>query len=112
MPDRSDHERLLDILEEAAVIERAISGIAFDTFSSDALLQRGVLHALQTIGEAANYLSDASMTQIADVPWPAIRGMRNRIVHGYFGLDMMAVWRTAKEDVPALTAAIQNSGLV
>jgi uncharacterized protein with HEPN domain len=52
------------------------------------------------------------MAKLPATPWQQIRGMRNRIVHGYFGLDMGAVWLTATNDVPALAKAIRDAGLV
>lgn len=112
MPDRPDHDRLLDILEEADVLAAALSSETEESFASAPVLQRAVLHMLQTIGEAANYLSDAATATMPNVPWPQIRGMRNRIVHGYFGIDLGAVWRTAREEAPALAEAIRKSGLV
>ena len=58
MPERGDIDRLLDILEEQELLESAILGKTFEEFDGDAVLQRAVLHMLQTIGEAANYLSE------------------------------------------------------
>jgi uncharacterized protein with HEPN domain len=65
---------------------------------------------LQTNGEAANHLSDETTALLPGVPWPEIRGMRNRIVHGYFGIDLGAVWRTAEKDVPDLVRVIKANG--
>lgn len=111
MPDRVDQDWLLDILEEADLMASALSGSGQAGFQSDPVLQRAVLHMLQTIGEAAGQLSPAAIARISDVPWQQIRGMRNRIMHGYFGLDMAAVWLTATTDVPHLAARIRASGL-
>jgi uncharacterized protein with HEPN domain len=112
MPDRRDVDWLLDILDECDLLTRALDGLTFDAFDRDPILQRAVLHMLQTIGEAANSLSPESLAAMPDTPWPQIRGMRNRIVHGYFGIDLGAVWRTAREEAPVLAAAIRGSGLV
>ena len=112
MPDRGDSEWLLDMLEEADLLAAAVSSRSIDQFSTDKVLQRAVLHMLQTIGEAANHLSSATLAAIPTVPWQQIRGLRNRIVHGYFGLDLNAVWLTATMEAPRLAAAIRNSGLV
>lgn len=112
MPDRPDRDRLLDILEEIAIIEKALDGYTPERFVEDGIAQRVVLHALQTIGEAANNISDATRQTISNAPWPRIRGLRNRIVHGYFGLDLGAIWRTATEDAPALREMIEQSGLL
>ena len=55
MPDRSQRDRLLDILDKAKVIADALDGVSLETFAADPILQRAVLHALQTIGEAAKW---------------------------------------------------------
>ncbi|HWA20961.1 MAG TPA: DUF86 domain-containing protein [Caulobacterales bacterium] len=111
MPDRPDSDRLLDILDEIAIIEKALRGLSYEEFLADEVKRHAVLHALQTIGEAANYISDATLAKMPDAPWAQIRGMRNRIVHGYFGIDSLAVWRTATEETPALRQTISQSGL-
>jgi uncharacterized protein with HEPN domain len=110
MPDRLDDDWLLDILEECDLIARAIAGRDFAAFDADPILQRAVLHMLQTIGEAAGQLSDVVLDRTPDVPWREMRGMRNRIVHGYFGLDMNAVWLTASDDIPMLATALRRAG--
>ena len=112
MPDRTDTDWLLDILEEADLIATATNGRTFEQFSADLVLQRAVLHMLQTIGEAANHLSPATLTTMAAIPWPLVRGLRNRIVHGYFGLDLGAVWLTATTEAPRLATAVRASGLI
>jgi uncharacterized protein with HEPN domain len=111
MPSRRDQDWLLDILEEADLISTAIAGRSQAEFQSDPILQRAILHMLQTIGEASGQLSPEAIARIPDVPWPQIRGMRNRIVHGYFGLDMAAVWLTATTDVAHLADRVRASGL-
>jgi uncharacterized protein with HEPN domain len=112
MPERSQADRLKDILDEAAILAEAVAGKDISDLQADPVLQRAVLHILQTIGEAAAHLSADTTAAVPGPPWPDIRGMRNRIVHGYFGLDLGAVWRTAREDVPALADSIKKSGLL
>ncbi len=111
MPSRTDEDWLLDILEETDLVASALKGRSQAEFLADPILQRAVLHMLQTIGEAAGQLSPEAIASISRVPWPQIRGMRNRIVHGYFGLDMAAVWLTATSDVPNLAERVRASGL-
>lgn len=111
MPSRTDRDWLLDMLEEADLLATAIAGKSETDFLADAVLQRAVLHMLQTIGEAASQLAPPTLAAIAGVPWQQVRGMRNRIVHGYFGLDLGAVWLTAISDVPDLAAKVRASGL-
>ncbi|MFC4725066.1 DUF86 domain-containing protein [Glycocaulis abyssi] len=111
MPERGDHDWLADILDEAALARQLTQSMDYEAFAADPFAQRALLHMLQTIGEAAGKLSPETLSALPDLPWPDIRGMRNRIVHGYFGIDMEAVWRTASEDLPELETAIRSSGL-
>ena len=108
MPERGDRDRLEDNLEEAAFIANALNDIDAATFQSDETLQRAVLHALQTIGEASTGLSDQTRSGIPSVPWTQVHAMRNRIVHGYFGIDLEAVWLTAIHDVPKMVAPVRE----
>ena len=64
---------------------------------------------LMQIGELAkNTLSDDAKNQIGSIPWKQIYGMRNRIVHGYSGVDMLIVWDTIRDDLPALGDEIKK----
>jgi uncharacterized protein with HEPN domain len=70
------------------------------------------LYNIQIIGEAVNHLSDDIKTANPQIPWTLIKGMRNRLIHEYFGTDLPLVWNTIKNDLPGLTKelkAIQNS---
>ena len=75
------------------------------TFEADTRTQDAVLHSLRVIGEAANKIRSAApefVAQHPDVPWDLMCGMRNRIVHDYFEIDLEVVWRTVKQDLPSL----------
>lgn len=98
---RDDRERLLDIQEAIARIERyAARGRA--AFEQDELIQTWVIHHLQIIGEAARALSAARKQQHPEVPWSQIAGMRNILVHHYFGIDAAVVWAVVERDLPSL----------
>ncbi len=97
-----DRERSEHILAAAKEIESFINGKTFEDFKNDRLLQRGVEKDLEIIGEAANKLSEHTHKELPRIPWKAIIGMRNILVHVYFELDLETVWKTAKEDIPPL----------
>ena len=63
---------------------------------------------IQVAGEAANQLSDSIRNQHPDIPWKGIIGMRNVLVHQYFGLDLCEIWDTVTDDLPFLTIKIQQ----
>ena len=66
------------------------------------MIQTWVLYHLQIIGEAARALSPEFTGQYAEVPWPRIVGMRNILVHNYFGIDVAIVWSVVERDLPSL----------
>ena len=98
---RADRERLLDILEAIDNIARyAARGEA--EFNRDELIQTWILHHVQIIGEAGGGLSEQFRAEHADIPWTQIIGMRNILVHHYFGIDKDAVWAVVQQDLPDL----------
>jgi len=104
---RSDRERLLDIQEAIGRIERyAVQGR--EAFEQDELIQTWIVHHLQIIGEAARGLSEESRTANQQVPWNQIIGMRNILVHHYFGIDEPVVWSVVENHLQALKSAVQQ----
>ncbi len=104
---RSERERLLDILEAIERIEKyAEEGKA--AFEADELIQTWIVHHITIIGEACRSLSDDFQAYYANVPWADIIGMRNILVHHYFGIDTEAVWSVVERDIPTLKMNIQN----
>jgi uncharacterized protein with HEPN domain len=98
---RDERERLLDILEAIERIERYTEeGKA--KFESDELIQTWVVHHITIIGEACRALSNEFKARHASVPWADIVGMRNILVHQYFGIDVEAVWSVVEQDIPEL----------
>jgi uncharacterized protein with HEPN domain len=59
------------------------------------------------IGEAANAIPEHVIASSPDIPWVDVRGMRNRIAHEYFGVDLMVLWQTVNEDLPQLRLAFE-----
>lgn len=108
MPKRDDGVLLRDILDAIGQIESYLVGATFQTFCETPLLQDDVMHRLEVIGEASRNLSDAFLEQHPDIPWQDIIGMRNRIAHAYFTVDLRAVWETAVTDIPALAEWIES----
>ena len=105
---RSDHERLLDILEAIQRIEKR-SPDDKQSLEADELVQTWVLHHLRILGEAVRALSADFREGHRDFPWSGIIGMRNILVHHYFEIDTDAVWWVLKMDLPALKAKVQNA---
>ena len=98
---RDDRERVLDILEAIERIQK-ISVRGREYFYNDEMAQVWVIHHLQIIGEAVRGISPEFRTANPDIPWSDIVGMRNVLVHHYFGIDRNAVWNVVEHDLPAL----------
>ncbi|GER81258.1 MAG: DUF86 domain-containing protein [Chloroflexota bacterium] len=104
---RSDRERLLDILEAIERIEKyAEEGRG--AFEADELIQTWVVHHITIIGEACRSLPAEFQARYSNVPWADIVGMRNILVHHYFGIDTDAVWGVVEHDIPELKMNIQE----
>lgn len=103
---RSERERLLDIMEAIERIEKyAARGKA--AFLEDELIQNWMVNHIALIGEACRALPVEFQASHADVPWADIIGMRNLLVHHYFGIDAEAVWSVVERDLPELKMSIQ-----
>ncbi|SDF24142.1 Uncharacterized conserved protein, contains HEPN domain [Methanolobus vulcani] len=83
---------LTDIIEAIDEIEEFTSGIDFSEFLNDRKTQKAVVKNIEVIGEAAKNVPDEIKTSYAYIPWRVIAGMRDRLAHGYFGIDYAIVW--------------------
>ena len=99
---RDDISTVIDILKACARIQEFVSGFERETFVLDARTQSAVIHQILIVGEAVGRLSHSFRDINDDIPWHAIIGMRNRLIHGYDVVDVDEVWNTAIRDIPEL----------
>jgi uncharacterized protein with HEPN domain len=104
---RDDRERLLDIQEAIADIQKYAQH-GRKEFEKQELIQTWIIHHLLILGEAASALSDSFREQHPDIPWSKITGMRNVLVHNYFGIDLDVVWSVVETDLPPLKRYIEE----
>ena len=102
MKKRDDTVYLLDILDAIGQIETYLEGIAYDCFRQDRMRRDAVVRQLEIIGEASRDLSQAFLNRHPEIPWQDIIGMRHKIAHDYFIVDIRVVWDTAKNDLAPL----------
>ena len=102
-----DDAYLLDMLLAAREARGFVSSLDIDEFRSDRMVQLAVVKAIEIIGEAASRISETFADDHPDIPWHAIVGMRNRLVHDYAGIDLDRVWETVNNDVPELIAVLE-----
>jgi uncharacterized protein with HEPN domain len=105
-PDETVYLR--HILDATARAESYLRGIDEATFSKNTLIQDGVIRQIEIMGEAAKHVSEELQAKYAHVPWQDIAGMRDKLIHDYFGVDIEKVWLTAKEDLPILEVEIKR----
>lgn len=95
-----------DICTSIDDIETYTNVLTFEQFVLARQIQHAVLFNLQIIGETANHLDSTVRNTYTFVPWSKMIGMRNVIVHGYFGINLEMIWRTVTDDLPKLRSQI------
>ena len=78
------------------------------TFLGDRMRQDAVIRKLEIIGEAVKKLSHGTKSRAPEIPWKQIAGMRDRLTHDYFGVDLVLVWTTIERELPRLKAAVDT----
>jgi len=104
----ADLVRLKHMLDAANEIVEFTMQKTQDDFSLDRKLQLSVVHLLEIIGEAGSGVSGEVQHKYTQMPWKSIIGMRNRLIHGYFDIDLIIVWKTATEDIPPLVKKLEK----
>ena len=97
-----------DIRESIDRIEEYTEGMSLEDFSKDRKSVDAVARNLQIIGEAANRLPDEFKKSHSNIEWHKVVGMRHRIVHEYFGVDIQIVWRVLQKDLPELRRSLSR----
>lgn len=97
-----------DMIEFAEKVQSFTDGMDQDTFVSDALTYDATLRNLELIGEAATHIPDAVRETYPEIPWRTIVSTRNRIAHGYLGIDNDIIWDIIQNDVPALLLSLRQ----
>ncbi len=97
---------LKHIADACAQIGEYLDGKNLQDFKKTQLLQDGVVRQMQIIGQASKLLSEKTRKLLASIDWMGVIGMRNKLVHEYFGVDLKTVWDSANKDVPELKEAV------
>jgi len=105
---KDDIVYLNHIIDAISRIEEYVHGLTYDDFIENYLIQDGVIRQIQVIGEATKKISDNTREKYPEIPWKDIAGMRDKLIHDYFGIDLDAVWDTVEKDIPVLKDEIQT----
>lgn len=107
MKRRDDSVYLRHILDAIEAIGDYLQGVGEEEFKRTPMIQDAVIRQIEIIGEAAKRLSPPLRNTHSGIPWQDIAGMRDKLIHGYFGVDVATVWLTATRDIPELRTGIQ-----
>jgi uncharacterized protein with HEPN domain len=102
MSNRSDDLLVLDIIESIEAIFSYTKGVTEEAFIANREKSDAVIRNIEVIGEAAGNLSLTFQEQHSEIPWHQIIGMRNRLIHGYFGISLKIIWQVVTVDLPVL----------
>lgn len=108
MSRRADSERLKDIQEAIQRIESYAGGMSYEDFLGDIKTQDAVIRNIEIIGEAVKGVSEAARETLTSIPWRNIAGMRDRLIHDYFGVNLDIVWQVASQELPHLATALME----
>lgn len=105
---KDDLVYLRHILDAINRIEEYTSEVEYEKFMNTKLIQAGVIREIEIIGEATKKLNQEFKGKYDGIPWKKIAGMRDKLIHDYFGVDLDAVWDTIEKDIPGLKVEIIN----
>ena len=105
---RKDKVYLRHILDAVSDIKRFMKGLTKEEFFENKEKQYAVLRALEIIGEATKNLSKEMKAEHSEIQWSDIAGMRDKLIHQYFGVNLDLVWETVKKNLPELGKQISE----
>ena len=108
MAKRGDKLYLKDISDSIRKIEKYTQNLNYNKFSNNLLIIDAVVRNLEIIGEASKNLSKEIKILYPEIPWQEMAGMRNKVIHEYFGVNLKIVWKTIKKRIPEVKPKIKE----
>jgi len=105
---REYKDYITDIIEAIESIEKFTEGFTFEDFKKDDKTISAVIRKLEIIGEAVKKIPASVRNKNKQIPWKKMAGIRDKLIHEYFGVNIKVVWRTIKEDLPKVKPLIKE----
>jgi uncharacterized protein with HEPN domain len=102
-----DRVRVMHMIDAGELVAHFVDGRQRADLDHDKMLLFAIVRAIEIIGEAAGKITEETRRNHPTIPWQAIVGMRNRLIHGYFDIDTDIVWKTATAEIPSLLTQLR-----
>ena len=104
---REYRDYLVDIIDAVEKVESFTKGMTFEVFEKDVKTTFAVIRAFEIMGEAVRKIPSSVRNKYKNIPWKEMAGMRNKLIHEYFGIKPRVVWKTIKQDLPSIKPHLQ-----
>lgn len=108
MSSRTDRDLLGDLLEAIPRAEAYLAGLNYEQFLADTKTQDAVIRTLEIVGEATKRLSPAIRERHPEIPWKNMAGVRDKLIHDYFGVNLDIVWQIVRDELPQLAVQVAS----
>lgn len=105
---RDDTLFVRDVIAAMQAIEQFVEGLSLHEFKEDDNTSSAVIRKFEIIGEATKHIPEFVKVKYPDVPWKRMAGMRDRLIHAYFGVDYQLVWDAIKLEIPELKPRLEK----
>jgi uncharacterized protein with HEPN domain len=99
---------LKDIVKACEYIQKFVEGLTFEEFLRDEKTSSAVIRKFEVIGEAVKGIPEFIRNRYPDILWKDMAGMRDRLIHGYFGIDYFIVWNSIESDIPNILSSVSK----
>lgn len=97
-----------DIIDAITKATKFVEGVSYEEFTKDDKTIFAVIRAIEIIGETAKNIPEDTKKGYPEIPWKRMAGMRDKVIHGYFGVDIKVVWNTIKEEIPEVKSLFEK----